>query len=108
MIIQNGTIEFITVTGVTLDSTTGHPVAPQSISYGCPIPCQYIPVNVNLQAKSNDESIVRAKYTILIEQFWNTVTERLRLKDRNGSTVGEFPVISAEPLDAVYQHKITV
>ena len=113
MIIPNGYIEFITAKGVTLDETTGHPVTTNDIEYGELIPCQYQAASLNALAFSNGESVTKASYTIYVESYymesmWGATTERLRLRDRNGSIVNEFSIIRTEPLDAVCQYKIVV
>lgn len=113
MIIPNGYIEFITVKGVTLDETTGHPVTAKDVEYGELIPCQYQAASLNALALSNGESVTKASYNIYIESYymesmWVEATERLRLSDRNGNAVNEFSIIRTEPLDAVCQYKIVV
>lgn len=108
MIIANGTIECIIEQGGRLDTATGFPVAPSVKSHGSKIPCQFEAVSYNSVAQSNGETVTRASYTILIENFHCVSTERIRLRGRHGDTVGEFQIISKKPLDAVCQIKITV
>lgn len=109
MIIPNGYIEFVTVEGVTLDETTGHPVTPSDTKYGELIPCQYVAASLNALAFSaNVEAITKSSYTIYIEPLWIVATERLRLRDRDMKIIGEYSIIRTEPLDAVCQHKIVV
>ena len=108
MIIQNGTIEFVTVSGVSLDSETGHPVA-GSKEYGEEIPCQYVPAFQSLRQRENGEAVTSLSWTIYIESRWRDVaTERIRLKDREGNIVGEYSIIKIEPLDAVCEYRLTV
>lgn len=108
MIIENGHIEFISVTGGGLDPITGHPLATVK-AYGRKIPCQYQAAAFNALAMSNGEPMTRQKYVILIESNWLTIpTERLRLTSRSGAVVGEFSIIQTEPLDAVCQYRIIV
>ena len=107
MIIQNGTIEVQTTSQGGLDPTTGFPMNP-SVSWGTPVPCQYSPVKYNALALSHGEPVTDKSYSILIETVQNFAADRLRIKDRAGNTVGEFSVISIEPLETVDQIRITV
>lgn len=109
MIIQNGNIEIKTKTAGGIDPTTGFPIAASSVSYGTPIPCQYIANMYNQLGRSNGEAFTMAQYTILIEQQPTAFSaEQLRLKDMAGNVVGDFSVVSVEKLDAVSQVRITV
>lgn len=108
MIIQNGYIEFASVSGVVLDSVTGHP-SEGSREYGELIPCQYVAAKRNLLARSNGEPVVDVNWTIYIESLWQDIaTERIRLRDMEENIVGEYSIIRAEPLVAVCQYVITV
>lgn len=107
MIIQNGTIESVTLSNGGLDATTGHPTAGEK-AYGTPIPCQYYASRYNAQAKSNGEPVTAESWIILIENLWEFNADILRLKDLAGTEVGEFSVIRKEPLDAVCEVRITV
>lgn len=108
MIIENGTIEVQRSNGGGIDATTGFPTA-ASASWGIPIPCQFSPVKVNRLAQSQGEPVIEKSFTILIEeQPQEFAAERVRLKTDTGRVVGEFSIISAEPLEAVGQVKITV
>ena len=109
MIIQNGYIEFITVTGGGLDPVTGHPIPVSGKEYGELIPCQFVPARANLLAKSKGEPVTDFSWTIYIESLWRDIaTERIRLKDMMGNIVGEYSIIRCEPLVAVCQYVITV
>ena len=106
MIIANGTIEVKHKTGGGLDPATGFPKQVQ-VSWSEPIPCQYIPVKHNKLARANGEPVTLATYTVLIEeQQFNA--EQIRLKDREGSTVGEFSIMQVEPLEAVCEIRMTI
>ncbi len=107
MIIQNGYIESVTLSGGGLDATTGHPTAGTK-EYGELIPCQFYAARYNAQAKSNGEPVTSATWTILIESLWDFDAEVLRLQDMNSQFIGEFSIIRKEPLDAVCQVRITV
>ena len=107
MIIQNGTIELKQKTGGGIDPETGYPIKPTVGDWSLPIPCQYYPNKYNNLGKVNGMNFKTASYTILIEeQPFNN--EQIRLKTLDGNTVGEFSVISVEPLDAVCELKILV
>ena len=108
MIIQNGYIEFIMVSGGGLDSVTGHPLKAEK-EYCELIPCQYVPARQNLLAKSNGEPVTAQTWTIYIESLWRDIaTERIRLTDMDGNIVGEYSIIKIEPLVAVCEFVITV
>lgn len=108
MIIQNGTIEVKHKRSVGVDPITGHPFEPLAERWGCPIPCQYIPV-VDLQARDiNGEHVTRASYEVLIEEHPICCAEQVRLRDMAGCVKGEFSVISATPLDAVCEVRILI
>lgn len=108
MIIANGTIEFISKSaGGGIDSN-GYPIA-ATASYSTPIPCQFTANNHSYLGKSEGEAFIRASYSILVEYLSATAkTERLRLKNKNSVTVGEFSVLQFEDLDAVSQTRILV
>lgn len=106
MIIQNGTIEVKSKTGGGIDPDTGFPIMPEA-EWGDPIPCQYYANRKNNLGMANGEHFTIASYTIIIESR-PFAGEEIRLKDRSGSVVGEFSIMSAEPLDAVSEIRITV
>ena len=92
MIIQNGTIE--------VKRKTGGGIDPE-------IPCQYSANKYNQLGRVNGEHFTTAQYSVLIEEQQFTA-EQVRLKDRAGNVVGEFSVISVEPLEAVSELRIMV
>ena len=55
----------------------------------------------------NGEHYVQARFTILTD-LMRFSSERIRLKDMQGDVVGEFSVISVEPLEAVDELRILV
>ena len=107
MIIQNGTIEVKRKTGGGIDSETGYPQKPGSVSWGEPIPCQYSANKRNNLGRVSGEHFTVAQYEILIEEQPFTA-EQIRLKDLAGKSVGEFSIIQVEPLDAVCELRILV
>lgn len=106
MIIQNGTIEVKCKSGGGIDAATGHAVKAQS-TWGKPIACQWLINSQNKQGIVNGEHYILAKYTVLIEQQ-PFCGEQIRLKDLCGNIVGEFSIISVEPLDAVCEIRILI
>ena len=107
MIIQNGTIEVKAKTGGGIDSTTGHPKKPTSSSWGTPIACQYIPNSRDNLAVSTGQHYTKVSYTILIEEQ-TFAGEQIRLKDMNGNSLGEFSILSVEPLEAVCEIRLLI
>ncbi len=107
MIIQNGTIETKTKKAGGIDPTTGHPSKPTAVAWSDPVPCQYIPNSHNNLGVSTGQHYTQASYTVLIEER-PFDSEQIRLKDMGGNTVGEFSVLSVEPLEAVCEVKIIV
>lgn len=108
MIIPNGTVEFWRVQSAGgLDPNTGYPIAATG-SWGNPIHCQFRHSTYNVQASSNGEPIIKKSFTIWIDIHNETPSERLRLKDKKGNSLGEFPVISFTPMEAVSQYEILV
>lgn len=109
MIIENGTIEFKQKATAKIDPETGYPQKPTSVGWGKPIPCQFLPINRNLLAKTLGEPITKATYTVLIEEQPLPEAEQLRLKDRTGKNIGEFSLIAPpESLEAVAEIKILI
>lgn len=107
MIIQNGTIEVKRKTGGGIDPDTGYPQKPDTVAWGDPIPCQYSAIKYNQLGRVNGEHFTTAQYSVLIEEQ-PFAAEQVRLKDRAGNVVGEFSVISVEPLEAVCELRILV
>lgn len=107
MIIENGTIEVKVKTAGGIDIETGHPRKSSNASWGAPIPCQWLPNSHNKQGRIQGEHFTIATYEVLIEEQ-PFEGEQVRLKDRAGKQLGEFPVISVEPLEAVCQLRILV
>ena len=105
MIIANGTIEVKSKTGGGLNQN-GYPQKAEA-TWGEPIPCQYIPNKHNKLGVVNGEHFTVAQYTVLIEeQEFNA--EQIRLKDRTGKELGEFSIMSVEPLEAVCEIRLLI
>lgn len=109
MIIQNGTIEAKIKQAGGINHETGFPVKSTGEAFMPAIPCQYTANQYNQLGRTNGERFTVAAYTILIEQQRTPFTaEQIRLKDMDGNIVGDFSVMSIEPIDAVCQMKILV
>lgn len=106
MIIANGYIEIKRKTGGGIDTTTGYPIKPEA-EWGGAIDCQYSATRYNNLAMSGGEPYRDAAYSILIEEQPLDGAEQLRLHDKDGNVVGEYSIVSIEPLDAVCEIRIT-
>lgn len=109
MIIGNGKIEFKVKKCFGLDPETGYPIEAE-VSWGEPIPCQFMPNTSNNLGKIGGERFTTASYSILIEIQPLPQSEQIRLTDDvNGTCLGEFPLIgNPELLRAVGQIKLLV
>jgi hypothetical protein len=108
MIIQNGTVEFKLKQVQAIDPATGFPSKAEE-RWGEPIPCQFLPNSRNNLGRVNGEHFTTASYTVLLEEQPLPASEQLRLKDMNGTELGEFTLIAPpEPMDAVSEIKILI
>ena len=107
MIIQNGTIETKAKMGGGIDCETGYPIKPSKAAWGSPIACQFITNSHNNLGVTTGQHFTQASYTVLIEEQ-PFDAEQIRLKDMNGKTIGEFSILSVEPLEAVCEIKILI
>jgi hypothetical protein len=107
MIIANGYIELKSKTPAGIDPENGYPAEPVDTEWSEPIPCQYIAQKYTNLGRANGEHFIEASYQVLIEaQPFGS--ETVRLKDCDGETVGEFPVLRVEPLVAVDELRIWI
>lgn len=106
MIICNGTIEAKRKSGGGIDPTTGYPVACE-VSYDEPIACQYLIAKLDRQALQGGVPATEASYEVLIE-MQPFDADQVRLTDIHTGEVGEYSVISVEPLEAVWQLRIII
>lgn len=108
MIIQNGNIEFKIKTAGGIDPATGYPQKP-SARWGKPIPCQYVPRQINLQARSDGNATCTSSYEVYLTMpLPNEATEQIRLTDMTGKEIGEYSLLAMEELVAVQEIKITI
>ncbi len=108
MIIQNGNIEFKIKTAGGIDPVTGYPQKP-SARWSEQIPCQYVPKQIDLQARSGGNAKVTSSYEVYITMPLPVdATEQIRLTDMSGNVVGEYSMLSMQELVAVQEVKIIV
>lgn len=110
MIIVNGTIEAKHKDGGGIDPTTGFPITATS-EWCDPIPCQYVPITENRQARDAGEPMTRQHFAIFLEDYQRCTicaNEQIRLRNECGCIIGEFSVISVTPLLAVDETRIDV
>lgn len=106
LVTANGTVKFKTKTGGGIDATTGYPTA-ATVTWSSAVDCRWNKVRENLQAKEQGEPIVQINYTIYLAQA-TLPSEQIELFDTNGTSLGEYSVISAEYIDTKGVTKITV
>ena len=107
MIIPNGTIQVKRKTAGGIDPATGYPVAPTA-EWGEPVPCQWAANKFDRLGRVGGEHFTVASFSVLIE--WRPLggVEQVRLRDLAGRELGEFSIMSVEPLEAVGQLRIMV
>lgn len=108
MIIENGHIH-IKAKSEPQVTEDGYYKKPDTEQWLSPIPCQWILTSANNNEMVNGEHYRSASYTILVEMGSGVCSgEQLKLEDLAGNCLGEFSIISVEPLDAVRQLRIRV
>lgn len=106
MIIENGTLQVITMTGGGIKN--GNPVK-VSESEGNPIPCNLKTITHDHNGKTVDGEFTQASYEVLIDSasFPQFTAERVVLTDNRNRRIGEFRVQDIQHLDCVSAIKIT-
>lgn len=109
MIIANGYIRYVIAeSDGGLDKDTGYPIT-ATTSLSNPVPCQYYANNLNYISKENGEPVTKQVYTVLLEKSSGMpLSDLVKLYESDMTEIGSFPVISATPLDAVCQYKLTL
>lgn len=109
MIIVNGHIRYVVAKGDGgINAETGYPVA-ATTDLSRPVPCQYYATTLNYLSKDNGEPVTKQVYTVLLDKcFGEPKSDLVRLFTLDMTEIGEFPVISVTPLDAVCQYKMTL
>lgn len=110
MIIQNATIVFKLPEVTEIDPETGYRSEPSHASWSEPHACQVKAVRFNQLAKTSHggEAFTSASYEVFIEEDVPCPSERVKLVDLSGRELGEFSIISLEPLEAVCEMRILV
>lgn len=102
----NGSLKCQTLTGNEQMNEYGEPVAAQ-VSWGDPVPCSIKTNNDTRKGKYEDGEFRMASFTILIEFVAGFAADRVKL-ERNGEDLGEYRVLSVEPLTSVGRIQIMV
>lgn len=102
MIIQNGYIIPRIPSDGHIDED-GHPVK-GDVRWGHAIPCQHVLRAMDRKGEANGERATSRSYMVLVEL--PVFCDRVRLTDIRGREIGEFPVVSAEWMEAVGQTKM--
>jgi hypothetical protein len=100
----NGILRYEIVSGGELNEY-GEPIAAQS-SWSDPIPCSIKTNSDTRKGKYEDGIFRQASFTILIE-LAAFPHKRISL-ERNGESLGEFDILSSEPLTSVGRTQIVV
>ena len=107
MIIANGTIERKNKVAMGIDPATGYPIVPKAVTWGEPIPCQYVAAKHDWLRQVGGEHYTEASYDIYIEEQ-PFDAEQVRLRDKYGNLVGDYSIIQVKPLQAVCELLIKV
>ena len=109
MIIQNGTIEFKIQEAGAIDPETGYRSQPSSASWS-----EYQLANVQV-VKRNEraralggEHFTEKSYEVYLEEDTPILSDRFRLRDITGKSLGEFSVFIFFLLEAVGMKRILV
>lgn len=102
----NGSLKCQTLTGNEQMNEYGEPVAAQ-VSWGDPVPCSIKTNSDTRKGKYEDGEFRMASFTILIEFVAGFAADRVKL-ERNGEELGEYRVLSVEPLTSVGRIQIMV
>lgn len=105
MIISNGTYSFLSIVDGGGTDELGRPIQPKA-EWSIPRPCQIQTASENRMARNDDGVYTKASFILLVD-LQPFPYERIKL-ERMGENLGEFDVISAEPLEAVQQTKVVV
>lgn len=102
----NGTLKYQTLTENGQVNEYGEPVAAQ-VSWSDPVPCSIKTNSDTRKGRYEDGEFRMASFTVLIEYREGFAAERVKL-ERLGEDLGEFQVISVEPLTTVGRIQIMV
>lgn len=102
----NGTLQILEVTGENGVDGYGEPIAAQT-AWGDPIPCSVRTSSDTRKGKYEDGEYRHSSFIVLIEWRDGFSADRIRL-ERLGEVLGEFRVLSVEPLSTVGRIQIMV
>lgn len=102
----NGTLKYQTLTENGQMNEYGEPVAAQ-VSWSDPVPCSIKTNSDTRKGKYEDGEFRMASFTVLIECVAGFAADRVKL-ERLGEDLGEYRVLSVEPLATVGRIKIMV
>lgn len=102
----NGSLKYQTITGNEQVNEYGEPVAAQ-VSWSDPVPCSIKTNNDTRKGRYEDGEFRHASFTVLIECNGRFDAERIQL-ERLGEDLGEYRVLSVEPLVTVGRIQIIV
>lgn len=109
MIIENGSLRVKVKTGGGIDPVTHNPVKAVE-TWSDPMPCQWSVNKRDNLGVFNGEHFAVASYIVLIDQILKPPFkgQQVELVSLNFGSLGQFSIISTEPLDAVGQIRILV
>lgn len=102
----NGTLKYQTLTENGQMNEYGEPVAAQ-VSWSDPVPCSVKTNSDTRKGRYEDGEFRHASFTVLVEYREHFAAKRVKL-ERLGEDLGEFQVISVEPLVTVGRIQIIV
>lgn len=102
----NGHLKCQTLTGDGQMNEYGEPVAAQA-SWGDPVPCSIKTNSDTRKGKYEDGEFRQASFIVLIECVAGFTADRIKL-ERLGEDLGEYRVLSVEPLTSVGRIQIMV
>lgn len=102
----NGTLQILEVTKENGTDEYGEPIAAQT-AWGDPIPCSVRTSSDTRKGKYEDGEYRHSSFIVLIEWRDGFSADRIRL-ERLGEDLGEYGVLSVEPLSTVGRIQIMV
>lgn len=102
----NGTLKYQTLTENEQVNEYGEPVAAQ-VSWSDPVPCSIKTNHDTRKGTYEDGEFRMASFTVLIECVAGFAADRVKL-ERLGEDLGEYRVLSVEPLATVGRIQIMV